>query len=110
LAKPQVKFQLVSLQHIPGRMRAAPFIPERPGKSTWDDALAALKKRGAIEGIRVRAPSADARQKMKCSLLTIAKSRAMTVEVRNDDRSNDFFAWLSNRPGRLRLEVVGNSG
>jgi hypothetical protein len=101
LAKPQVKFQLIGLQHIPGRMRAAPSIPARPGKSTWDDALAALKKRGAIEGIRVRATTADARQKMKCSLLTIAKRRAMTVTVRNDDHSNDFFAWLNDRPGRL---------
>jgi hypothetical protein len=101
LAKSRVKFRLVSLQQIPGRTRAAPCIPARPGKSTWGEALAVLKKRGVVEGIRVKATTTEERQRMKCSLITIAKSRAMAIKVRNHDNSNDFFAWLNDGPGAV---------
>ena len=69
--------------------------------SKWDNALEALKKSGAVAGIRVRAKNEKERQIMKCSLQTVARTRGMTVMVLNDESSSDFFAWLSDKPGRF---------
>ena len=100
MKKPQVKFRLVSLRKIPVRLPATPLTSKLSG-SKWDDAFEAVKRRGARQGIRVRAKTQAERQRMKSSLQTVAKTRAMRVMVLNDETSLDFFAWLSDRPGRF---------
>jgi hypothetical protein len=100
MKKPQVSFRIVSFRDIPGRQPATPVASKRVG-SMWDDALDALTRCGTIAGIRIRAKSKKEGLKMKSSIQTVARTRAMRVMVLNDQDSSDFFVWLSDAPGRF---------
>ena len=100
MRKSPIKFNLIPLGEIPGRAPVTPVPSDHKG-SQWDEALRALTQHGDAKGLKVSAADKKERQKLKSTLQTIAKTRAMLVEVLDDKASTDLFAWLSDREGRF---------
>jgi hypothetical protein len=100
MRKSSIKFSLIPLGEIPSRAPVTPIATDQKG-SQWDEALRALTQHGDAKGLKVSAADKEERQKLKSTLQTIAKTRAILVEVLDDRASTDFFAWLSDREGRF---------
>jgi hypothetical protein len=100
MPKPQIKFVLIPLEEIPGRLPVTPVYSDRVG-SQWDEALNALRRNGGTHGIKVPAANRIERNKFKQTLQTFVKTHGLFVKVLDDKGSTSFFAWLGDEEGRF---------
>jgi hypothetical protein len=91
-----IPFKLIPLEDVPSRPPITKPVTYRRG-SQWDPLLDALLK-NKRNAAKVHEPDALTRNRLKSTLQTIAKNRAMSVEILAD--REDIYAWLGSREGR----------
>jgi hypothetical protein len=97
MAKTPIKFKEIPYNDVPFREpRTRPS--GSPGKSQWDDALAAIKRgwaRKPKRAIQIVEPDSNKRKALKSTLITMARKRSCIVEVL--DSGDSVYACGSDR-------------
>jgi len=98
--KDTIRFELISLAEIPSHPPVAKPVSSPKG-SQWDPVLRTLEQQRGKKGVRIFARNQLERNRMKSTLQTMGKNRYRFVEVRDDDRSSNFYAWIGSKEGRF---------